>query len=175
MPHEVLGAGKFLRLVRAESGWEHCERTNCTWAVVIAARTADDAIVLVEQHRPPVEGRTIELPAGLMGDEDLAEEWMDAAARELEEETGFRAHQLEEVARGPVSPGLTTEQIIMVRATGVERVSSGGGVGQESIVVHLVPLDQAERWLETQRRNGLQVDPKIYAGLYFLRAKTEGR
>ena len=168
----VLAEGRFLRLLRKPGGWEYCERANCQWAVVIAARTPEGAVLLVEQTRPPVEGRVIELPAGLVGDtaDQPGESWLEAARRELLEETGYEADVLEEVARGPVSPGLGTERIVLVRATGLRRVGAGGGVEAEDITVHEVPLDRLESWLKERMAAGVQVDPKLFAGIYFLRS-----
>jgi ADP-ribose pyrophosphatase len=167
---KTLGEGRFLRLKRMESGWEFVERTNCTWAVVIAALTDQREVVFVEQLRPPVGGPVIELPAGLIGDGAAQgdESWREAAERELEEETGFAAAELVEVARGPISPGLSTESIVLVRATGLRRISSGGGVKNEAITIHLVPLPDVDQWLARRAADGALVDPKLYAGLYFL-------
>jgi hypothetical protein len=39
-------------------------------------------------------------------------------------------------------------------------------------VVHEVPLEQVEFWLIEKQKEGFLVDPKIYAGLYFLREKS---
>ena len=47
------------------------------------------------------------------------------------------------------------------------RIGPGGGDHSEDIQVHLVPLEQADAWLDAQRRQGIMVDPKVYAGLYF--------
>ncbi|MBI1291759.1 NUDIX domain-containing protein [bacterium] len=167
---EILAEGRFLRLRRKPSGWEYCERTNCHWAVVIAAMTDDRRLLLVEQTRPPVGGRVIELPAGLVGDSpELSEEsWQVAARRELLEETGYTADRIEEVARGPLSPGLGTERIVLVCATGLRRVAAGGGVDSEDITVHEVGLDELDQWLHDRMVAGIQVDPKLYAGVYFL-------
>ena len=66
-PRRVLAEGRFARLV-AENGWEWVERVNASGAVVIAALTRDNQLVLVEQHRVPLGRRVVELPAGLVGD-----------------------------------------------------------------------------------------------------------
>ena len=86
----VLAEGKYLRLV-AESGWEWVERLNASGAAVIAALTDDRRLVLVEQYRIPLHARVLDLPAGLVGDEPGAagEAMIDAARRELFEETGY--------------------------------------------------------------------------------------
>jgi ADP-ribose pyrophosphatase len=85
----------------------------------------------------------------------------------LLEETGYQADRLEYLAEGPSSSGLTTETYALFLAREVKRVGPGGGDGSEDIQVHLVPLGQADAWLEARRCEGFMVDPKIYAGLYF--------
>ena len=165
---EVLATGRYVRLVR-DGTWEWAERVGATGAAVIAAATADGEVVLVEQHRVPVGARVIELPAGLVGDRG-AERNEEAAARELEEETGFRAERIEQVAGGPISAGMTSETLTLFRATGLVRVGPGGGDASEDITVHLVPLDEAPAWLAAQAAAGVLVDPKVYAGLWFLKS-----
>jgi ADP-ribose pyrophosphatase len=167
---EVLASGRFVRLVRRD-GWEWVERTNTSGVVVIAALTAEGKVLFVEQHRPPMSARVIEMPAGLAGDvagaEDEALEL--AARRELLEETGYRCETLEHVTTGPVSAGITSETLSFFVARGLERVGAGGGDHSEEIVVHEVPLAEAPAWLKAQEHRGCLVDPKVYAGLWFLR------
>lgn len=165
----VLAEGRFARLVAA-NGWEWVERTNASGAVVIVAVTADRELVLVEQYRIPLGRRVIELPAGLVGDGagDEHELLVEAAQRELREETGYDAAQWEHLLEGPSSAGLATEVYAMFLARQAQRVGPGGGDHFEDIQVHVVPLEQAEMWLEAKRQHGLMVDPKVYAGLYFV-------
>jgi len=166
----VLATGRYLRL-RQDNGWEWCERVNSTGVVVVVAVTAAGDLLLVEQHRPPVGGRVLELPAGLAGDlaDARDEAFALAAARELEEETGYRADRIEHLTAGPVSAGMTSEVLTWFRAHGLARVGAGGGDASEDIVVHEVPLDGVEAFLDERIAAGTQVDPKVFAGLYFAR------
>ena len=166
---ESLHRGRFLELVR-EGRWEYVRRVKARGAVFVLAVTDAAELVIVEQYRVPLQARTLELPAGIYGDDDSGEHETpeQCALRELEEETGFRGTRAEVLLTGPVAPGLTTELMYLVRVTGLQRVHAGGGVGGEDITVHTVPLAGAAAWLERQRRAGLQVEPRIYAGLYFL-------
>ena len=172
---ETLFNGRWLRLKRRGT-WEYCERVNPAGAVIIVALTDDDELVFVEQFRVPIQRRTIEMPAGLIGDRDehADEDALDSARRELEEETGYRAARLEVVMRGPVSAGLTTETATFVRATGLHRIGEGGGDDSEDIVVHHVPRAEAPRWLAQRMRAGYSIDPKLYAGLYFVANDIDG-
>ena len=118
----------------------------------------------------------VELPAGLVGDEDghRDEDLLDAANRELEEETGFRADRLTLLARVPSSGGMTSEVVSFLRADGLTKVGSGGGVGDESITVHSIPVADVRRWLRERERDGCLLDPKIYAGLYLAGRSDKG-
>lgn len=165
----VLFTGKFLSIIK-EGRWEYAERVNATGAAIIAAVTDDGKLLLVEQYRIPVHTRTIEMPAGIIGDEaeHSKESDAEAARRELLEETGYDARRMEILTSGPASSGLTSEVVTLFRATGLRKVSAGGGVAHEDIVVHEVPLNEVHAWLEAKVREGLMVEPKVYAGLYFL-------
>lgn len=164
---DVVYTGKFLNMAK-EGRWEFCERVNDTRAAMIFACTPDNQVLLVEEFRPPVGARCLCFPAGLVG--DVAPESAAAAAtRELEEETGYTAAAMQFLFAGPSSPGLTSEMLSFFLATGLSRVSQGGGVDGENITVHEVPMDQIDSWLEQKRAHGVLVDPRIYTGLYFLR------
>ena len=165
----TLYRGRFLALIQ-EGHWEYAHRVAATVAAIIAAVTPDDKLLLVEQYRIPVHARTIEMPAGITGDDGSPDSESDAEAarRELLEETGYLADRIEPLTRGPASSGLGSEVVTLFRATGLKRVGTGGGVEKESIVVHEVQLKEAHDWLEAKAREGTLIDPKVYAGLYFL-------
>lgn len=166
---ETLYRGQYLQLERT-GRWEYVQRVNASGAVVIVAVTPDDQLLLVEQPRPAIDGNCLELPAGLVGDiageED--ESMAVAAARELEEETGYRPARLEYLTAGPPSSGLSGETLHFYRAHDLTQTGTGGGDDSEDITVHAIELDRVHDWLAAQEGQGLAVDPKIYAGLYFL-------
>ena len=167
---ESLARGRFVELLK-DGRWEFVRRVGARGAVFVLAVTPGDELVLVEQHRVPVRARTLELPAGIYGDDDSPahETPEQCALRELEEETGYRGTRAHVLITGPVAPGLATEIMYLVRVENLTRVHAGGGVGAEDIVVHTVPLARVEAWFEERRRAGLMVEPRIYAGLHFLR------
>lgn len=166
---QIVADGRFVRLVRRD-GWEWAERVRASGVVVVAAETPEGRVLLVEQHRPPVSARVIEMPAGLAGDlPEAADEALAAAARrELREETGYDCDHLAQVTTGPVSAGLTSECLSFFVATGLRRVAAGGGDDSEDIVVHEVPRDEVPAFLAAREAAGCLVDPKVYAALWFL-------
>ena len=160
-----LYAGRHLKLL-AEGSWEFAERTRATGGVVILAFTSRDELLLVEQFRPPVGRRVISLPAGLTGDGDAPENAAVSALRELEEETGYRAKSVRELAVGPSSPGLTSEMMTFFHARGVEKIDGAVIDPEEEITPHVVPRQELPAWLRARESEGLLIDYKIYAALY---------
>jgi ADP-ribose pyrophosphatase len=165
----TLFTGRFLSLVR-EGHWEYAERVNATGAAIIVAVTDDKKLLLVEQYRIPCHARTIELPAGIIGDEPESgdESHAEAGRRELLEETGYSAERIEPLTTGPASGGAISEIVTLFRASELRKTGAGGGIGREEIVVHEVPLAEATTWLASKVRAGVLVDPKVYAGLFFI-------
>ena len=166
---ETLCNGKWLRLKR-RGRWEFAERTNPGGGVMIIAVTPEDRILFVEQYRPAIECMTIEMPAGLVGDVAAAahESAVEAAHRELVEETGYRAARIEFLMQGPTSAGMSNELLAFVRAYDLERTHAGGGDETEDILVHEIPRSEAAGWLVDKMRAGYSIDPKMFAGLYLL-------
>lgn len=168
---EILHAGRHLELVRA-GRWEFVRRRTASAVVAIVAVTPADELLLVEQTRIPVGAGVIELPAGLVGDDNAGEDPLVAANRELDEETGWSASRLRVLVRGPSSAGLTSEVVTLVHASGLSRTSAGGGVPGEGITVHAVPLRQVPVWLAARAQAGQLIDHKVHAGLWWLGQET---
>jgi ADP-ribose pyrophosphatase len=165
----TLHTGKFLALVK-EGHWEFADRVNATGAAIIIAVTTEQKVLLVEQYRTPVHARTIELPAGIIGDEPgcTDESISEAARRELIEETGYTAEHIESVTTGPSCSGITSELVTLFRALGLRRAGKGGGVANENIEVHEIPRTEIVNWLAMKAKTGVLIDPKVYAGLFFI-------
>lgn len=168
-PVETLHEGRWLSL-RKRGRWEYAERNNPGGAAIILAVTPEDRVLFVEQYRVSILQNTIEMPAGLVGDERgrEGEDALLAARRELEEETGYRCQRVEFIHRGPSSSGMSTEMITFVRAWDLEKVGPGGGDETENIVVHEVPRREAGSWLFARAAEGYSIDPKLFAGLWFI-------
>jgi ADP-ribose pyrophosphatase len=166
---EVLHSTKFLNLVKSGK-WVYASRPDISGVVCIAGLTTNREVVLVEQYRPPVRASVIEFPAGLAGDVSGQEHepLVEAARRELLEETGYEPAEIHEVFTGPSSAGLADECITFLVATGLKKVANGGGHDDEAIEVHLVPLDDAWQFLTAQIRAGKLVDSRVPTCLYLL-------
>ncbi len=159
VPEEVRWTGKFI-VAKTRGKWEYVGRTGGVRAAVIVA-VDDGHVILVEQFRVPLGRACLELPAGLVGDETVGESIAAAAARELEEETGYRPARIETIGEFASSPGMVTETFTLVRASGLTRVSEGGGVDDEDITVHRVPLDEVADFLAARRAAGVVADVKL--------------
>lgn len=171
---ETLYEGQWLRLVR-RGNWESCERTHGQgMAVIIIACTPADEVLFVEQYRVPLGARTIEMPAGLVGDDHAHDTLESAARRELVEETGWEPASVEVLLIGPTSSGMSNERIAFVRALDLTQVGTGGGVDNEDITVHAVPRSQAAAWLMSKQREGFELDLKLWAGLWMLERNPDG-
>jgi ADP-ribose pyrophosphatase len=161
-PEEIVWQGKFITAKR-RGQWEYVGRARGIHAAVILAVDAEDHVILVDQFRVPLGRRCIELPAGLVGDHDdnMGEDSAVAGARELEEETGYRAGRMEVIGEFFSSPGMVSESFTLLRAHDLVKVGEGGGVESEDITVHRVPLAQIGAAIEGFRADGLAVDVKI--------------
>ena len=130
-------------------------------AVAVILAIDDGHAILVEQYRVPLKRDCIELPAGLIGDTDEGEPDEQAAARELEEETGYRAARIETIGEFSSSPGMVTESFTLVRAMGLTRIGEGGGIAGEDIIVHRVPLAEVPAFVAARRAEGHAIDVKL--------------
>lgn len=152
-------AGKYIRAMR-RGRWEYASRANDVRAVVIFAE-ADGKVILVEQQRVPIGRNCLELPAGLVGDEDAGATVEGTALKELEEETGYTASGIEVLGDFYSSPGMVAEGFTLVRATGVRKIGDGGGTEHEDITVHLVARTDIAGFVAAKRAEGVAIDVKL--------------
>jgi len=161
-PDEVMWQGRFIT-ARKRGRWEYVSRARGIRAAVILAIDCDQHVLLVEQFRVPLGRRCIELPAGLIGDDEgkAGEDATAAAARELEEETGYRAGRIEALGEFWSSPGMVSESFTLLRAHDLVRVGDGGGTDSEDITVHRVPLARLAERIAAWRAEGLAIDVRL--------------
>lgn len=158
-PLQVMWQGKYICALK-RGRWEYVSRTGSTNAVVVLAEH-DGKVILVEQYRVPVGGRCLELPAGLVGDEDEHATVEDTAIKELEEETGFTCERVERLGDFHSSPGMVAESFTLVRADGVRKIGDGGGTEHEDIIVHLVAREDIAAFVRQRRDAGVAIDVKL--------------
>lgn len=125
-------------------------------AVALLHDPARDTILLVRQYRLPVhlndhpDGMLLEAPAGLLDDDENAEQ---ALRREVEEEVGHRVGPLRRLFRLYMSPGSVTEHLTFFVGNydGSTRAGDGGGNRTEGEHLHVVEvtLTEAARMIET--------------------------
>ena len=161
----VMWEGKYVRAIK-QGKWEYASRVGDVRAVVILAEH-EGKTILVEQPRVAVGGRCLELPAGLVGDEDPGATIEGTAVKELEEETGYTATRVERLGDFHASPGMLSESFTLVRAHGVSRSGEGGGTEHEDIEVHLVPRGDIPAFIAQKRSEGVAIDVKLLLFLGF--------
>ena len=164
-PPELMCEGKFVRLLK-RGKWEYASRTRNIGAVVVIAEY-EGKIILVDQPRVGPDCRCVELPAGLVGDEDPDITVEQTAIKELEEETGFTGDRVERLGEFFASPGMLSESFSLVRVHGVRKIGEGGGDEHEDINVHLVARSDIPNFLEQKRAEGFGVDVKLLIFLGF--------
>ncbi|WP_374406115.1 NUDIX hydrolase [Pelagerythrobacter sp.] len=157
----IVWQGKYIA-TKTRGRWEYVSRARGIRAAVILA-VEDGHVLLVEQYRVPLGRVCLELPAGLIGDEEGAEdEAAEAAAvRELEEETGYTAARMENLGEFHSSPGMVSESFTLMRARGLTKIGAGGGTESEDITVHRVPLADVREFIAQRRALGHAVDVRI--------------
>lgn len=166
LPEQVMWEGRFIT-AKTRGRWEYVGRARGIRAAAIIAldQDADGTrhVILVSQYRVPLGRFSLEIPAGLVGDDagGEGEEATAAAARELEEETGYRAGKLEVLGEFYSSPGMISECFTLLKATALHRVGEGGGTEGENIIVHRVALHDLSRFVAEWRRSGHAVDVRI--------------
>jgi ADP-ribose pyrophosphatase len=135
-------------------------------AVAIVAMVGK-SVLLERQYRHAAGKVMWEIPAGTLED---GENPVATAARELEEETGFRPGKLEELAHFYVAVGYSTEVINLYIATDLEKRTSHQEE-DESIETVIMPLEEALKMVSS---NEIE-DAKTIIGLLMAKDKVGGR
>lgn len=161
-PENIEWQGRFIT-AKTRGRWEYVARARGIRAAAIIAIDDDGHVILVEQYRVPLGRICLEIPAGLIGDDEgkAGEAAEDAAMRELEEETGYRAARMENLGEFYSSPGMVSESFTLLRAHGLTKTGEGGGTASEDITVHRVKLRELPQFVADWRAKGHGVDVRI--------------
>jgi ADP-ribose pyrophosphatase len=149
------------KLIRVEvERWPSAERevVHHPGACAVVAITPQGEVLLVRQFRESVRQELLEIPAGILDVE--GEGGAECAARELLEETGHRATDLEALGSIYTSPGFADERIDLFMA----RAEDAGGPGEDGVEVARMPLAEAIEAV----RDGRIKDAKTLIGLLLL-------
>jgi ADP-ribose pyrophosphatase len=137
-------------------------------AVVILPLLDDGRVCLIRNYRIAVDQTLLELPAGTL---EPGEEPIVTAARELQEETGYRAARLEPLLQFFMSPGILNERMHLFLATGLTAGQADLEAGEQIEAV-------LTAWSEAMRlvANGQIEDAKsLVALLYYDRYRRQNR
>jgi 8-oxo-dGTP pyrophosphatase MutT (NUDIX family) len=148
------------RLPRRDGGEELRDMVVHPGAVVLLPVLDDGRLLLIRQHRFTVGRTLLELPAGTR---EADEEISLCAARELEEETGYRAARLTPLLSFLPTPGMSDERMHVFVATGLTATEQRLDQA-EQIEVEPLPLGEVLARIE---RNEIEDAKTIAAVLYF--------
>ncbi len=124
-------------------------------AVAIVALPSPDQVILIRQYRHPAGEVLWELPAGVL---EPGEDPAACAQRELIEETGYEAGEIEPLFSTFLSPGFSSEIIHLFVARGLRSIDDHPSEPDEHIDVHIMALDDAvEMVMRGQVRNAAAI------------------
>lgn len=127
---------------------------------VAVALLPDRQLIMVRQHRYPIDRVELELPAGKL---NPGEDPLVCVARELEEETGYVAGDWKKLTAIYTTPGFCSEQLHIYLSTDVHTSPRGQSLeeGEQSMTVEIIPMDEAVEMIE----RGEIVDGKSICGI----------
>jgi ADP-ribose pyrophosphatase len=126
---------------------------------VVVPVTDDGKIIMVTQHRFPVNKVLLELPAGKLG---KSENPLHCAVRELEEETGYKSDNVKEIGSIYTTPGYSTEKLWIYLAKNLKPGNHNREEGEFGMQVFKFTLKE----VEDKIYSGEIVDGKTICGIY---------
>jgi len=126
---------------------------------VVVPVTDDGKIVMITQHRFPMNEVLLELPAGKLNkDEDP----FICAVRELEEETGYKSNNVKELGSIYTTPGYSTEKLWIYLAKDLKPGNHNREEGEFGMQVLELSFDE----IENKIHSGDIVDSKTICGIF---------
>ena len=104
----------------------------------IVALTSDNQIILVEQYRAGIHESSLEIPGGMVDEGEIP---LEAAKRELLEETGYSTDNWKKIGKTSSNPAIFTNYTHLYLAEGCEKIQQPRLDGNEDIRVHVIPLN----------------------------------
>ncbi|MTI48177.1 NUDIX hydrolase [Sporosalibacterium faouarense] len=129
-------------------------------AVAIIPVTEDNEVVLVKQYRKAVESELLEIPAGKV---EIGENPVTCAVRELKEETGYSAKEIQFLFEFYTSPGFSNEKLHLFLAKGLSE-GEAEPENDEYIEVCKIKLESLVEMIN----NGELLDSKTVVGVLTL-------
>jgi 8-oxo-dGTP pyrophosphatase MutT (NUDIX family) len=138
---------------------------NPDWVNVIAL-TETKEIVLIEQYRHGAEEFVLEIPGGMIDENEAPEA---AAKRELLEETGFTARDFIFLGKSHPNPAIQNNALFHFLAVGCEKTQETEFDEHESVITKLVALDEVKSLI----RNGKITHSLVIAAFHFFRLNKD--
>jgi ADP-ribose pyrophosphatase len=144
----------------AEGEWECIRHPGGALCIPV---TADGRLVLVQQYRFAVQGRLLEFPAGTV---EHDEDPFQTIQREIEEETGYRAHQWQRLGQFFLAPGYSDEVIYAFLAQDLEKLTTPQQLDEDEDIETILMTPHE---LELAILNGEPVDSKSISSFFLAR------
>jgi ADP-ribose pyrophosphatase len=145
---------------KSEGDWECIRHPGGALAVPV---TPDGKLVLVRQYRFTVQGRLLEFPAGTV---ERYEDPSETIKRELEEETGYRAHEWQKLGEFAIAPGYSDEFIYAFLARDLEKLETPPDLDADE---DLEPILMTPQELEQAILDGEPIDSKSISSFFLAR------
>jgi len=160
---ELVFDGKLIKLqvdtVRLPNGTEAKREIVRHPGAAAVLALHDGRMLVVEQYRKPLGKVQVEIPAGKL---DPGEDPMACAARELEEETGYRAKSLRPVSAFYTSPGFADEKLYLYFAEELEKGSAKPDE-DEFLEIGAITFEEARQYIREERISDAKTILAVYA------------
>jgi ADP-ribose pyrophosphatase len=145
-----------------------CEIVSHLGGSVVIPLFKNGDILLVRQYRYPFKKFVLEAPAGKL---EPNEDPLEAAKRELQEETGYRAEKFDKLTTIYTTPGFCNEVLHIYLATGLKESERGQALddGEHSLTVESIPFSNAVEMIVRGEIN----DSKTIAGILLTERKLK--
>jgi ADP-ribose pyrophosphatase len=110
-------------------------------AAAVLPITQDGNILLIKQFRYPIKSATIEIPAGKK--DDVLEDGLTCAKRELEEETGYTSNDIKKITDIHNCLGYSDEKIELFLATSCEKMMTAPNMDEDEFI-ELLSISKVE-------------------------------